>query len=98
MQPNYRKIQPAPVLGNTANAICISSVDVQLFQSCTARYDVRQITEIPALPDGQVLLPIWGPSLLSGSITLSGEDYTSWGADDNYLYAKVAEKLGLSLE
>ena len=58
---------------------------------------MRQITEIPPLPDGQVLPPMWGPVLMSGSITLTGEDYAAWGDDDNYLYEKVAEKLGLTL-
>lgn len=97
MQNNYRKIEPAPVLDKTANAICIPYVNVQLFQNCTAQYEVRQITDIPTLPDGQVLPAIWGPVLMTGSIVLSGDDYTSWGADDNYLYEKVAEKLGLTL-
>ena len=96
MQTNYRKIEPAPVLGKTANAICIPNANVQLFQSCTAQYEVRQITEI-ALPDGQVLPAMWGPVLMNGSITLSGDDYAAWGADDQYLYEKIAEKLGLKV-
>lgn len=90
-------IQPAPVLEKTANAIAIPYVNVQLFQSCSAQYEVRQITDIPPLPDGQVLPPIMGPVLMTGNITLTGADYTSWGADDNYLYEKAAEKLGLTL-
>lgn len=97
MQSNYRLIEPAPVLDKTANAIAIPYVNVQLFQSCTAQYEVRQITEIPPLPDGQVLPPIMGPTLMTGSITLTGEDYAAWGDDDNYLYQEVAEKLGLTL-
>jgi hypothetical protein len=97
MQTNYRKIEPAPVLGNTANAICIHYANVQLFQSCTAQYEVRQITDIPTLPDGQTLPPMWGPVLMTGSLVISGDDYAAWGADDNYLYEKVAEKLGLTL-
>ena len=97
MQNNYRKIEPAPVLDKTANAICIPYANVQLFQSCTAQYEVRQITEIPALPDGQVLPAMWGPMLMGGSITLSGEDYAAWGADDSYLYEKIADRLGLTL-
>ena len=97
MQTNYRQIEPAPVLDKTANAISVPYVNVQLFQSCTAQYEVRQVTEIPPLPDGQVLPAFWGPVLMNGSITLSGEDYTSWGEDDNYLYEKIAEKLGLTL-
>jgi hypothetical protein len=40
---------------------------------------------------------MWGPVLMNGSITLSGDDYTSWGTDDNFLYEKIAEKLGLTL-
>ena len=97
MQTNYRQIEPAPVLDKTANAISVPYVNVQLFQSCTAQYEVRQVTAIPPLPDGQVLPAFWGPVLMNGSITLSGEDYTSWGEDDNYLYEKIAEKLGLTL-
>ena len=97
MQNNYRQIEPAPVLDKTANAISVPYVNVQLFQSCTAQYEVRQVTEIPPLPDGQVLPAFWGPVLMNGSITLSGEDYTSWGEDDNYLYEKISEKLGLTL-
>lgn len=97
MQQNYRQTEPAPVLDKTANTIVIPYVNVQLFQSCTAQYELRMITEIPPLPDGQVLPPIWGPVLMNGNITLTGEDYTTWGSNDNYLYEKIAEKLGLTL-
>ena len=44
-----------------------------------------------------MLPPIMGPTLMTGSITLTGEDYAAWGDDDNYLYQEVAEKLGLTL-
>lgn len=31
------------------------------------------------------------------NMTLSGDDYTNWGNDDNYLVDYVVEKLGLTL-
>ena len=97
MQNNYRKIEPAPVLDKTANAICISYANVQLFQNCTAQYEVRQITEVQTVPDGHMMPPMWGSPLMTGSITLSGDDYANWGSDDNYIYEQIASKLGLTL-
>jgi hypothetical protein len=41
--------------------------------------------------------PMWGSPLMTGSITLSGDDYANWGNDDNYIYEQIAAKLGLTL-
>jgi hypothetical protein len=97
MQNNYRKIEPAPVLGKTANAICIHGVHVQLFQSCSVHYELRQITEVQTVPEGQMMPPMWGAPLMTGNITLSGDDYAGWGPEDNYIYEKIAELNGLTL-
>lgn len=34
-------------------------------------------------------------SLRSGALDISGEDYTNWGADDDYIWEYVASKLNL---
>ena len=95
MQNNYRYIEPATVLDKPVNAICIPNVNVLLFESCTALYEVREITEIqtPGMPPSQV----WGPAWVNGTMALSGDDYTNWGSNDNYIYEEVAAKLGLTL-
>ena len=95
MQNNYRYIEPATVLDKPVNAICIPNVHVLLFESCTTLYEVREITEIQT--PGMPLTPVWGPALVNGTMTLSGDDYTNWGNDDNYIYEEIAAKLGLTL-
>jgi hypothetical protein len=101
MQNNYRYIEPATVLDKPVNAICIPNVNVQLFESCTAQYEVREITEIPpplVMPPGSTAVTaVWGPAWVNGALALSGDDYTNWGTDDNYIYQEVAAKLGLTL-
>ena len=32
------------------------------------------------------------------SLTLTGEDYSNWGSDDNYLYNYVAQKYGTKIK
>jgi hypothetical protein len=97
MTTAYRAIVDAPVLGRTANAITIPWVQVTPFNYATIQYEVRTLEALHA-PDG-TLVPaaMVGPVLMTGSITLSGDDYLAWGDDDSYLYEKVAEKLGLTL-
>lgn len=85
------------MLDKTANAISIPYVNVQLFQSCTAQYEVRQVMPRHELPDGNMMPIMLGQILLSGSITLSGDEYAAWGDDDNYIYEKIAERHGLTL-
>jgi len=100
MTTAYKYIEPTAVLGATANAIAIGYVNVQPFNSATVHYEVRHIQEttIPSPPDG-VMVPgaPFIKTLMTNSITLTGDDYLGWGDDDAYLYAKVAEKNGLTL-
>ena len=97
MNNNYRRIEPAPVLDKTADAISIPHVSVQLFCSCSAQYEVRQLVSGIPMPGGEVSPLILGPVLLSGTMVLSDEDYAAWGDDDNYIYEKIAERHGLTL-
>jgi hypothetical protein len=48
-------------------------------------------------PGSTAVTAVWGPALVNGALTLSGDDYTNWGTDDNYIYQEVAAKLGLTL-
>ena len=41
------------------------------------------------------LLTEEGYQVASGNLGISGEQYTSWGADDNYVYTIIAEDLNL---
>ena len=38
-----------------------------------------------------------GQQIAEGNMGISGEAYTSWGADDDYIYAIVARDLNLTL-
>jgi hypothetical protein len=49
------------------------------------------------VPEGQMMPPMWGAPLMTGNITLSGDDYAGWGPEDNYIYEKIAELNGLTL-
>ena len=103
MPNNYRNIEPTTLLNKPVNAICVLAMSVQLFESCTAQYGVLEITEIqpplplPNYPNPQVVTHVWGPIVVNGAVTLSGDDYTNWGTNDNYIYEEVAAKLGLTL-
>tara|TARA_R100000935_G_scaffold7023_1_gene15145 strand:+ start:2275 stop:2535 length:261 start_codon:yes stop_codon:yes gene_type:complete len=43
------------------------------------------------------LLTEEGHQVSQGNLGISGEQYTAWGADDNYIYAIIAEDLNLTL-
>ena len=100
MNTGYRMIQDAPVLGQTANAIAITWVNVQPFNLANVQYEMRSIEQMPMpSPDGgpSVMVPVPAKLLFASNITLSGDDYSGWGDDDQYLYETLASKLGLTL-
>jgi hypothetical protein len=43
------------------------------------------------------LLTEEGHQVANGNLGISGEQYTSWGADDDYIYQIVASDLNLTL-
>ena len=43
------------------------------------------------------LLTEEGYQVSSGNLGISGEQYTAWGADDDYVYTIIAEDLNLTI-
>jgi hypothetical protein len=99
MTTAYRQIADAPVLGQTANAVAIPWVQVTPFNYANIQYEVRKLEQVQMPSPAGMTSPAMmiGNVLMTGSLTLQGADYAAWSDDDNYLYEKVAEKLGLTL-
>ena len=43
------------------------------------------------------LLTEEGHQVANGNLGISGEQYTAWGADDDYVYTIIAENLNLTI-
>ena len=43
------------------------------------------------------LLTEEGHQVANGNLGISGEQYTAWGADDNYIYTTIAANLKLTI-
>lgn len=89
MTTAYRDIEPATVLDKTGNRLCIPYVLITPFTSAEIHYEV-------CAADNEVS-PSPSMTLMSGVVSLTGDDYANWNDDDTYLYTKLAEKLGLTL-
>jgi hypothetical protein len=87
---------PLPVLGEVANAIVITNVQIRPFTSATVFVD---IVNLPAPVDSaEPSSDIPTPRVLAQrAVPLTPEEYDLWGDDDGYVLAKVAEKLGMTL-
>jgi hypothetical protein len=90
----FKKIQPATILGSTANVITITSVFVDLFRGCTVNYELLEATFSTV---GGVESIASSESLMTNSVFLDDEAYENWGEDDYYIHEQVALKLGLTI-
>lgn len=75
-------IQPVPAFPKPAVALFINNVTV--WPSSEAQF-------------GWTLRDADGAQVGFGILTLSGDAYAAWGADDEYLYRYSAETLGLTI-
>lgn len=78
----HAKIQPVQAFLGTATVLVIDPVTVQPGASATYGWHLQS--------DARV-------DLVTGSIYLTGEAYTAWGSDDDYLYTYTANFLGLTI-
>jgi hypothetical protein len=81
----YAKIQPVPAFGGPATVLFIDNVVVSPASSASLWWHLR------ASEDGPDLVP-------AAPLTLSGEAYAAWGANDAYLYDFTANALGLVID
>ena len=82
----YATIQPVQVSFPTATAsvLYISNVSVQPGVSATYSWALCADSAC-------------NPALASGTINLTGDAYSQWGTDDEYLYTYTATALGLTI-
>ena len=79
-----KKIEPIDIWQNgttkTATQLQVQGTSVTLGQSASFYWQ---------------LLTEEGNQVSSGNLGISGEQYTAWGADDDYVYTIIAEDLSL---
>jgi len=80
----YAIIQPVPTFGGPATILAIDNVSVLPASAAALWWHLR------ATPDGADLVP-------TAALTLSGDAYTAWGTNDEYLYTYTAAQLGLTI-
>ena len=81
----YAQIQPVPAFGGPATVLVIDNVTVSPASSATLWWHLR------ASQTGPDLVP-------PAALTLEGDAYAAWGADDAYLYTFTANTLGIVIE
>lgn len=76
--------QPLWINGQEINAVILNtySTYVLLGSSATFTYSLHDSNK---------------DQLMSGTLVMSGEDYTKWNSDDNYAWDWVAAKLNLTI-
>jgi hypothetical protein len=79
----YAKIQPVSTFPSPSTVLSINNVTVYPGSSAAFNWYLLAAPE--------------GAPQASGTITLDGEAYAAWGADDEYLYRFTAESLGLTI-
>lgn len=79
----YAVIEPVPVFPSTAHVLTLDNVLVM--PGSSARYWWR------------LRVDQGSPELTSGMGALTGDAYSAWGTDDEYLYRYAAEALGLTI-
>jgi len=83
----FAKIQPVQASlfpAATATTLLVSNVSVNPGASATYAW---------ALCADEAL----SPALSQGTINLTGDAYSQWGTDDDYLYTYTAQQLGLTI-
>lgn len=78
----YATIEPVSVFPAQATVLLVNNVNVQPGTSASYQWWLQDAERA---------------SLTTGTITLDGEAYAAWGADDEYLYRFTAESLGLTI-
>ena len=78
----YAIIEPVTVFPSTATVLWINNVNVQPGTSASYQW---------WLQDAQ------RANLTTGTINLTGDAYSQWGTDDDYLYTYTAQQLGLTI-
>lgn len=78
----FATIQPVPCFPAPATVLFINNVNVQPGASASFQW---------WLQDAQ------RANLTTGTINLTGDAYTAWGNDDDYLYTYTAQQLGLTI-
>lgn len=79
----YATIEPVPAFPTPANTLQIANVTV--LPGSAAQY-VWTLLDAPN-----------GSPRASGNINLTGDAYTAWGSNDDYLYTYTAQQLGLTI-
>jgi hypothetical protein len=78
----YATIEPVSVFPSTATVLYINNVNVQPGTSASYQWWLQSVERA---------------NLTTGTINLTGDAYTAWGTDDEYLYTYTAAQLGLTI-
>jgi hypothetical protein len=78
----FAKIQPVTVFPSTATVLFINNVNVQPGTSASYQWWLQDAERA---------------NLTTGTINLTGDAYSQWGTDDDYLYTYTATALGLTI-
>lgn len=78
----YAIIEPVKVFPSTATVLWINNVNVQPGASASFQWWLQSAERA---------------NLTTGTITLTGDAYTAWGSNDEYLYTYTAQQLGLTI-
>ncbi len=77
---NWRSCVPAnPIIEGATNLFCIVNLTVVPNESVTAKLQVQYQNSILSME----------------FITIKQPEYAEWGSDDEWIYQKIASKLGL---
>jgi hypothetical protein len=80
MNPKIFDVKPVSILGTTVNKIEISNGAVDL--NASVHFDVKVFDES-------------GAPVVSRNIAIDGDDYKSWGSNDDYIVDLILTRLGL---
>ena len=79
---NWRACTPSnPLCEGAHNQFCVNNVSVALNEGVTIKVQVHY----------------QNGALATEFLTITGDEYKEWGADDNWIYQKVARKLALGV-
>ena len=79
---NWKACIPSnPLCEGALNEFCVNNVSVALNESVTIKVQVHYQNS----------------AFATEFLTISGDEYKEWGADDNWIYQKIARKLCLGV-
>ena len=82
----YAKIQPVSYRTGQASCLVIRNTNVQLGDRAVVEWSLMGAAGIDR------------KDYESGGVMMSGEEYTSWGQDDTYVYTWLAGKLNVVID